>query len=74
MASVESSEDQKPQVETENPKKSQWLNKDFFADIVQNEYGRESEIEEFLVNSAVGKGENYASILDRVSLNIKTKG
>lgn len=48
----------------------EWLNESLFEDILKKEY-KEYQVISFVVKDAVPKGENYASMIKRVSIGLK---
>lgn len=51
----------------------EWLNESLFEDILKKEY-KEYQVISFVVKDAVPKGENYASMIKRVSIGLKLTG
>ncbi|CAD7091884.1 unnamed protein product [Hermetia illucens] len=48
----------------------EWLNEEYFKDILDKEFGKH-EITKFSAESATGKGENYASRMTRVLIDLQ---
>lgn len=51
----------------------EWLNEEYFKDILDKEFGKH-EITKFSAESATGKGENYASRMTRVLIDLQLEG
>lgn len=59
------------EITPQTPKSPEWLNKEFFKDILVKNYGC-TEIINVVVTSTGGKGENYASMMFKADVTYKT--
>lgn len=68
----------KSKVEIINPNEDitipQWLNKEYFKDIVAKDEPESMQIQDFTPIAAIPPGENFTSVMLRIHMDLEMKG